>query len=149
MPKRTGLIVKIREILRQNPNFVDRTDDLCNMAGCTKQSWYNIKSQLKKQGFLDADGMVKNPGRVSKPKTAHEVRRVEKFVPKVIARRVRLEVEMPGDGMVMKLRSCGGDMIGTLEIDSSGLKFKKANAKLSGERQLTWRTLEKLMDLGL
>lgn len=42
-----------------------------------------------------------------------------------------------------------GRMVGTVIISSSGITFKKANAKKNGQRPLNWNVIERLAQLGI
>ena len=60
---------------------------------------------------------------------------------------LKMAIDLPPGGITLKLRN--GGMLGTLRISQRGLKFKRANAKLTSDRELTWAALESLMKCGL
>jgi len=149
--RKIGVMKAVSDYLRENPNSVDNTEQVIAAVGCTKRAYYRAKYQLKKQGFLEEDGWLKHPGRVlvAKKKVVH--RKVDEVRIKEAVRQglVEMEIKMPTDGMILKLRSNNNVMLGTLQMDRCGLKFKKPNSKANCERQLTWKILEKIMEVGL
>lgn len=62
--------------------------------------------------------------------------------------KVQLCLTVPDVGAELKLNGLGG-MIGTLHISRDGLRFVRAKGKSMPERELTWRVLERLADIGL
>lgn len=62
---------------------------------------------------------------------------------------MRLEAQVPKDGLILKIRDNQGTMMGTLIIDKEGVSFRRPNQKnTENERKLKWTILEKLMEVG-
>jgi len=60
---------------------------------------------------------------------------------------VKMSVEMPHAGIELKLTN-GIGMVGTLNVDSTGIVFKRPSAKKDGLK-ITWSTLLAISDIGL
>lgn len=60
-------------------------------------------------------------------------------------------IQLPhtGDHIEVKLRNGGGELVGTIELSSDGISYKRPNQKLQSDRKLTWVVLDKLMQVGL
>ncbi|KKK66144.1 hypothetical protein LCGC14_2967030 [marine sediment metagenome] len=64
-----------------------------------------------------------------------------------MAKKVRMMIEIPADGIELKLTN--GGMIGTLTIESTGIKFDGVKAKVKSDRLMTWQILKNLSKSGL
>ena len=64
---------------------------------------------------------------------------------------VSLAVRLPSDGtpIVVQIRNGSSALMGTVSLESAGIRYRRPNAKTPADRLLSWDTLDKLMQIGL
>lgn len=64
---------------------------------------------------------------------------------------VSLAVRLPSDGtpIVVQIRNGSSALMGTVSLESAGIRYRRPNAKTPADRILSWDTLDKLMQIGL
>ena len=63
---------------------------------------------------------------------------------------LELSIRLPINGnAVIQVRNGSTTLLGTLILESDGIRYKRPNQKIAADRKLSWNTLEKLMQLGI
>jgi hypothetical protein len=56
---------------------------------------------------------------------------------------------LPGSSAEVQVRNGGGELLGTLRIESDGIRYRRPNQKSPADRRISWDALDKIMQLGL
>jgi hypothetical protein len=63
---------------------------------------------------------------------------------------IELSIRLPINGnAIIQVRNGSTTLLGTLILESDGIRYKRPNQKLAADRKLTWSVLDKLMQLGI
>jgi hypothetical protein len=61
----------------------------------------------------------------------------------------RVWLQIPEDGMEVKLMSRRVNVLGTLTVTLTGMTWMPNHSKKKPEREITWKIVKRLMELGL
>ena len=73
----------------------------------------------------------------------------ERTKPLVPALLISVRLPQTGEPAVIQVRTDKADLVGTLTIESAGIRYRRPNAKGLPDRLVSWETLDKLTQLGL
>ncbi len=118
----------IRRYLRRHPESTPGF--VAKYVKCDSSLVYQIRNQLAKQS--GASEATTEPA-------AKECRD---------GSAVQLSLQLRPDAEI-KLRDAHGRLLGTMVVSDAGVIYKRPNQKGNGERQISWSTLDKLMQIGL
>jgi len=126
MAKRLGKMERVRRFIQKHPNATtEQIVQALEAHGVSKQTVYQVRNLIKTESSSQTPRVRK---RTADP--------------------IQIQIDVPAEGINLKLAGNGQGMLGTLVITRSGMAIIKPNAK-KPSRQISWTRLQTLAESGL
>lgn len=134
----------VQEYIQNHPTA--STLEVANKLGVTRKAVYNARNKLRLKGFeIPSQERVKKNGAAKKEAPP---KKPSKEILNDAPGYLKVQIDLPEEGLQLKLKD-NGAIFGTFLITKTGLKFFKAKQKKVPERELSWKVLNHLMEIGL